>query len=188
MVAKVSKDLDTENFHAYGLHIQTRAIYVGSHSSGHDDLESGTDHRMAEGLLKNLHILNSISSDPIKIYMNNPGGDDYHMYAMYDEIAASPSEVMIIGSGHVASAGAFVLQAARRRVLRPHCRVLIHYGSAPVTREAEILCDIYRNVIFSKMKEHRPKLTKASMHELLLQDTWFSANEAVSMGLADEVL
>jgi hypothetical protein len=48
--------------------------------------ESGTDAAMAERAIKNLHILDNASSEPITIITNNLGGSVFHGMAIYDAI------------------------------------------------------------------------------------------------------
>lgn len=179
---------DIACFHDYDMHIGTRTIYVGSQSYESGG-ESGTDFRMAERLYKNVHVLDSVSNEPIRIVMNNLGGDDYHMAAIYDTIRAAQSDVTVVGAGVVASAGAFIMQAADHRVLHANARFMIHYGSGSRhDREWEVLCNRYREVLHARMREKNPKVSKAHVHDLLLEDSWFSAHEAVALGFADEVL
>lgn len=184
-----SKHDHISTFHDYEVHVPSRTIYLGSQSYWEGNLESGTDYAMAEKLAKNIHLLNHMGTDPITIIMNNIGGDDYHMFAMYDEITKSTSHVTIIGSGYVASAGAFIMQAADTRSMRPHARFMFHYGSGGGhNKEWEVLCEVYRSVLLQRIREKKPNFSKASMHNLLLQDTWLSADEALSLGLIDEVV
>ncbi len=75
-VAKHVRD-DLDRFHDYSIYIPTRTIYMGSEEHDLVEGESGTDGAMAERVIKNLHILDSIAEAPIQILMNNIGGDEY---------------------------------------------------------------------------------------------------------------
>jgi len=70
-----------------------------------EEVESGTDAKMAESLIKNLVILENINKEPITIIMNNIGGDVYHGIAIYDAIKACESRVTIKVFGSAQSMG-----------------------------------------------------------------------------------
>jgi len=107
--------------------IPGRTIYIGSVHE-HDGYESGVDAFMAESVIKAMHILNSKTSDPITILMNNPGGDVFHGLAIYDAIKTTKSHCTIKVYGHAMSMGSIILQAADTRIMMPNSRFMIHYG------------------------------------------------------------
>lgn len=195
------KHEDIELFHGYGLHIPTRTIFMGSESSSDMAIEtggeSGTDHTMAEKVIKNLHILTRLSNDPITIIMDNVGGDVYRGIAIYDAIRACTCEVTIVVRGHAMSMGAYVLQGADRRVLAPGSKVMIHYGQISISGEALTVykwIEEYKKedrkmekVLLEKIQEKQPHFTLQRLKRMLSNDTIFSAEEAIGMGLADEI-
>ena len=99
---------DIEVFFEQGLYVPTRTIYMG------EILDGGTDHVMAERVIKALHVLDANSEAPIAILMNNPGGDEYHGLAIYDAILGCKNHVAITAYGHAMSMGSIILQARRR--------------------------------------------------------------------------
>ena len=135
---------------------------------------------------------------PITIILNNPGGEDYHMLAIYDAIAKCKSHVTIIVYGQAFSAASLILQAADERILAPHPRVMIHLGSAgyydhpkivkawaieteKVTKDMEI-------IYLDRIREKHPLFKLRQLQKLLDFDTILSAQEAVDLGLADKIL
>jgi hypothetical protein len=66
IMSKYTRD-DIDKFHDYDIYIPTRTLYIGP--SNEDGI---TDVIVAERLIKNLHILESLNSNPITILMNNP--------------------------------------------------------------------------------------------------------------------
>ena len=109
--------------------LDTRTIFMGSIGKTYNDFEPGVDSQMAEFFIKGMHTLNSGSSKPIKILMNNPGGDWYHGMAIYDSIKTSKSLCSIITYGYAMSMGSIILQAASERIMMPNSRFMIHFGS-----------------------------------------------------------
>lgn len=133
---------DIDHFMDNDLYIPTRTIYMGSASEGEEG-ESGVDFMMAERIIKTLHILDTFDvasgkgEKPIKIIMNNIGGDVQHGMAIYDFIKLCRNHVTIRVVGHAMSMGSIILQAADHRVMTKNSRIMIHYGSAGFNTHAK---------------------------------------------------
>lgn len=154
------------------------------------------DGRMAELFLKGMHILQAESDSPISVIMNNEGGDIYHGLAIYDAIAECPCQVTIYAYGHAMSMGSWIMQAADHRVMMPNCTMMLHAGTVEIeedlsptqiqahakemTRLSELMLECY--VIASD-----GLLITAELRNMLEAETYLTAEEAVEMGLADEV-
>lgn len=183
-------------FHDAGLFLPTRTIYMGSEIV---DLvgESGTDARMAERVIKNMHVLESISKDPITIIMNNEGGDEYHGLAMYDVISRSECHVKILVRGHAMSMGSIILQAADERVMSENAVQMIHYGVAGLehhcktvwkqAEEMERLNDWMEGLYLGRIREKHQYYDLSELKKLLDHDTFLTAAESVELGLADSI-
>lgn len=196
---KYARD-DTDKFHEYGLSIPTRTIYIGSNDG---DNEDETSARLAEKAIKNLHILDSQSSNPITVLLNSPGGDEYHGLAIFDAIRQCRSQVTIKVMGHAMSMGGIILQAADpgERLLSQNSRVLIHYGTPIQADEDQHTKDYYKwaaeskrfdrwmeDLFLSKIRERHPKYRREQIQKALMFDTIYSASEAVDLGLADKII
>jgi len=135
---KFKKD-DIDQFMDSDIYLPTRTIYMGSINYA-DDGESGTDHAMAERMIKALHILDSQAASgdkPIVIIMNNVGGDIFHGMAIFDAIANCKNHVTIKAYGHAMSMGSVILQAADIRSMSRNSRIMIHYGTNGVGGHAK---------------------------------------------------
>ena len=88
---------------------------------GHIDYDSAKD------VLKDL---DRAFSEPdildVRLSIASPGGDLHCAFALYDQIKASPKPVDVVAMGLCMSAAVMVLQAARRRVARPHTVFMVH--------------------------------------------------------------
>lgn len=196
MSKRVNRD-DVDKFHDYGIYLPSRTIYMGSESHDVDSGESGVDGAMAEKMVKNLHVLDSINKEPILIIMNNTGGDEYHGFAIYDAIQACASHVTIKVYGHAMSMGSIILQAADHRVMMPTSRMMIHYGTWGVhdhaktaqkwAEEGRKIDTWMEDMYLSRIHEKVPGFTKAKLQKMLDHDTFFTAQETVDLGLADKV-
>lgn len=199
-MAKLVRD-DVDKFFDYEIYIPTRTIYMGSVSNDQELGESGTDGAMAERVIKALHILDSSApggDKPITIIMNNPGGDEYHGLAIYDAIKACKNHVTIVVYGHAMSMGSIILQAADKRVMAPNSRMMIHYGTWGTHDHPKIVYswaeegkkfDAWMEQLYlGKIREKHPNFTLKKVQEMCNFDTFINPEEAVAMGLADEIL
>ncbi len=98
---------------------------------------------LAEKIVRQLLVLEADSDEPIKIFIDSPGGDADAGYAIFDMIRFIKAPVHTIGMGLVASAGSIILLAApkERRFGLPNSHYLIHQplsGIKGVATEIEI--------------------------------------------------
>lgn len=183
-------------FHEYGLSLPTRTLYVGSDLSTLEGT-SGVDAKMAEQVIKNLHVLESLSSEPVRVLMNNPGGDVYDGLAIFDAVAQSPCDVEVICRGYAMSMGSVILQAADHRVMGPRAVQMIHYGTfgfsghsktgVKVALEEERVNAWMEQMYLERIQKVRPFFTLEDLKKMLDHDTYLTAQESVSLGLCDEV-
>jgi ATP-dependent Clp protease protease subunit len=196
MSKRLSKD-DIDRFHDYSLHLPTRTIYMGSETADENG-ESGVDSKMAERQIKNLHILDLASADPITIILNNPGGDINHGLAVYDAIRACRNHVKIVVYGHAMSMGSIILQAGDERIMSPNSSQMIHYGSLEVDQHAKTVYKIVdeckridkwmEKIYLEKIREKNPLFKLGRLQKLLDHDTFLTAAQSVELGLADKIL
>jgi ATP-dependent Clp protease protease subunit len=67
---------------------------------------------LAEKVIRQLLVLESDSDEPIRVFIDSPGGDADAGYAIFDMIRFVNAPVYTIGMGLVASAGSIILLAA----------------------------------------------------------------------------
>lgn len=189
-MGKLTRD-DINSFFNFNLNIPAKVLYMGEYD--------GTEHKMAESVLKGLAVLDAVNRNKkITIYMNNPGGDEYHGLAIFDAIQSCRSTTMIRVFGHAMSMGAWILQAADIRVMSTNATLMIHYGHVdysgnckdmkPNAIEAERLCTLMEDHMLERIKEKHPRYTRETLQELMRTDRYLTATEAVKLGLADKVV
>ncbi|WP_337022853.1 MULTISPECIES: ATP-dependent Clp protease proteolytic subunit [unclassified Pantoea] len=165
--------------------INTRKIFI-----------TGTvDEKMAKEVVQHLHILAALSDRPITIFINSPGGHAESGDMIFDAIRFITPEVIMIGSGCVASAGALIYVAANKanRYALPNTRFLLHQPSGGMQGPASNM-QIYSNEIV-RMKNRLNHIfadATGQAIEKIEQDTqrdfWLSAEQAVEYGLVSKVI
>ena len=150
---------------------------------------------LAEKVVKQLLILEETGNEPIKVFIDSPGGDADAGFAIFDMIRFIKPEVYTVGMGLVASAGALILLASarERRLGLPNSHYLIHQplsGMRGVATEIEIHA---REL--EKMRKRINKLISDETGkpiETVEKDTdrdyWMNSEEAVSYGLVSRVI
>lgn len=185
-----------ELWHERGLDLRSRVIYLGSETVDSEQ-ESGVDARLAERVVKNLHVLQRESAKHITLLINNFGGDDYHGLAIIDAIRTSRCEVVGVVRGVAMSMGSWILQACDHRVIGPSSTQMVHYGSwyhsgnvQDVERwiaEGRRVNGVFEHDYVERIRQKRPSFTVEDFRKQADRDWILSAEESVLWGLADEL-
>jgi len=138
-------------------------------------------------------------AEDIKIYISTYGGSADEMFGVYDIMNHCKQfcDIETIGFGKVMSAGTLLLAGGTKgkRKLGKHCRVMIHAvngGSVGelhnLENEMEQMKALQDNYIQCLSSE--TQMTKRQIQSLINRkiSVYFSAEEAIEKGLADEVL
>ncbi len=150
---------------------------------------------LAEKIIRQLLVLEADSDEPIKIFIDSPGGDADAGYAIFDMIRFIKPKVYTIGMGLVASAGAIILLAAPedRRYALPNSHYLIHQplsGIKGVATEIEIHA-MELEKMRVKINEMISKETKQTVEKVSKdtdRDFWMTADEAKTYNLVKKVI
>jgi len=150
---------------------------------------------LAEKTIRQLLLLEDMSDDPIRIFIDSPGGDADAGYAIFDMIRFIKPAVWTIGMGLVASAAAIIQLAAprERRVGLTNSHYLIHQ---PLSGIRGVATDI--EIHAKELDKLREKINRliasetGTPYEQVEKDTdrdyWMSAAEAVKYGLISRVI
>ena len=149
----------------------------------------------ARVMMQMLYLENQKKGQEINLYINSPGGAVDDTLALYDTMRflGSPTSTYCIGRAY---SGAAVLLAAGtkgRRFILPHAKVMIHQPYGGVTGQAEDIRIQAEQIIKTKQELNRLIAdcsgqdydTVAADAE---RDKYFTAEEAATYGLVDEVL
>ena len=133
--------------------------------------------------------------EPIKVYINTPGGSLHATLTMVDAIKMSKTPVITINTGTAFSGGFFVFIAGHRRVSYPNATFLFHEGSTGGGGPQD--AGKFRNYasFYDKMLEKLKVLTldntkiKEEVYDKhKLDDWWIFAEEAMKLGICDEII
>ena len=150
---------------------------------------------LGERIIRQLILLEDRGDDPIKVFIDSPGGDADAGFAIFDMMRFIKPEVIIIGMGLVASAAAIILLAApkERRIALPNSHYLIHQplsGMRGVATEIEIhakeLDKLRRKINKLISEETGQKLEKVEKDTD--RDYWMNAEEALEYGLISRII
>lgn len=138
------------------------------------------------------------SEDPekdISLYINSPGGSISAGLAIYDTMRYIKPDVSTICVGMAASMGAFLLAAGTKgkRYVLPNAEVMIHQPLGGTQGQAEDIRIHAEHILKIREKMNRILAENTGKdYETVKQDTdrdnFLSAEEAVSYGLADQVV
>lgn len=135
----------------------------------------------------------SMSDEPIKLFINSPGGSVDAMFTIYDMIRMSRVPIYTLGA-ECASAAAVLMAAGHKRYMLPHGKMMLHLPSAGFSgdaREWEIQqkeMDKCKNSIVDALVECGVKKEPEAVLRDIDREYWMDAKETIAYGLSDEVM
>lgn len=128
----------------------------------------------------------------IRVRINSPGGHAWEGMAILNMLRAHPARVVAVVDGIAASAASYIAAGVDETVMSPGTQMMIHdastfaYGEAALMRKAAEFLDSLSNAIASVYSEVASG-TDEAWRALMVEETWYTAKEAVEAGLADRV-
>jgi len=152
--------------------------------------EIGWDGITADDLIRDLA---AIDAEQLTVRINSPGGSVFGGVAIYNALRTHPAAVTILVDSIAASIASVIAQAGDTRKMVQHSQMMIHeaqgiaIGAGSEIREYAQLLDKQTDLIASIFADRSGK-SVGVFRALMEAETWFTADEAVAEGLADEVL
>lgn len=135
--------------------------------------------------------INALDVDELRVFVNSPGGDAWEGLAIMNALRRHKAFVTATVDALAASAASVIVMGANRVVMNSSAELMIHdpwtfaegnAGDLEKTVEAlNKLADSYATAY-----ANRAGGTVEGWREVMRAETWFSAEEAVIAGLADE--
>lgn len=140
-----------------------------------------------------LNDLRQVTAQQITVRLNSPGGEIFDGLAIANSLAAHPATVTVQVDSLAASIASVIAVAGGDRVvMMPHSQMMIHDGSglaignAADMREMAELLDAQSNNI-AAVYASKAGGSVEDWRAVMVAETWYTAEEAVVAGLADEV-
>lgn len=138
-----------------------------------------------------LNELRALEGD-VAIHLNSPGGDVFDGLAIYQALKNRAGETVVHVDGLAASIASVIAMGADRVVMAPKAQLMIHEGftmaagdAADMRKLADLLDKTSDNIasVYADKAGNTTEFWRNRMRE----ETWYSADEALTAGLVDEV-
>lgn len=139
-----------------------------------------------------LQQLDAADQQPVEVRINSPGGDVLEAQAIYNALLRHPAPVTVHIDALAASAASYVAMAGQRIEIAANAMLMVHNpwtiaaGDAEELRKTAEVLDKLR-LQFGQTYAARSKLELADVLEMMDEETWLTAEEAVQHGLADDI-
>lgn len=174
-----------ERWLSESIHIPSRTVY----------LTGDVDDIMLELVAKALHLFRGRS---INFILNSEGGEETAGLGICDLLLAYPQTIRMTVVGSAQSMAAVILQAADVRSITPSSYLMLHQGEDAVEghkkniraamRITDMQDDICDEIVLRRIREKKPKYSWAKFREETKFDVYFTAEQALSWGLVDEII
>jgi ATP-dependent Clp protease protease subunit len=151
--------------------------------------------RLTQRVASALLWLDSRSDDPIRLYINTPGGSADDGFAIHDMIRFVKAPVYCISIGLNASAGTIILLGApkERRLALPNARLMLHQPSSEARGRSSDIEITAEEIV--KLRRRANEIIAQECGQPLERvekdtdrDFWLSAEEAIRYGLIGKVI
>lgn len=155
--------------------------YIGD-DWGEDDVTAGSFGRD----------LRAVTAPAIDLHINSPGGLVFDGVAIYSALKNHPATIDVSVDGVAASAASFIAMAGDSIAIEKPAKMMMHdaaglvIGNAADMLEMATLLDELSDTI-AEIYADRAGGTIEEWRDKMRATTWFSAEQAVSAGLADRV-
>ena len=135
--------------------------------------------------------LADLDVDELNVYINSPGGAAWDGIAIMNAIRRHRAHVTVYVDGLAASAASVVAMAGDKIVMNRGSQMMIHDASGGAYGDAELMDEI--SAILHKLSDSiadvyagRTGTDSAVWRAAMKAESWYTAEEAVAVGLADE--
>lgn len=136
--------------------------------------------------------LKDVTAGTINVHLNSPGGDVFDGIAIYNQLKNHSAKIIVHVDGLAASAASLIAMAADELIMNVGSMLMIHEASTwtwgtktDIQKTLNALEGIDKSIADIYMT--RFKGERSEIETMILNETWFTADEAVDVGLADKV-
>lgn len=137
--------------------------------------------------------LKKIDATKLNLSINSPGGSVFDGFAIFNALKASGKDITVTVVGIAASMASVIAMAGKKIKMPKNAMMMVHnaisgvYGDAENMREVADVLDKIDNSIVATYVARTGK-SEEEVRALMADDTYMTAEEAVSIGFADELI
>lgn len=150
-----------------------------------------TEGMTAKRFAEDLKALGNINDLDVRI--NSPGGNVFDGQAIYSQLKAHQARVTVYIDGIAASIASVIAMAGDTIIMPDNALMMIHdpsgltWGTADDMRKtAEALDKIKETIVAAYKQKAGDNLSDDDIRQLMSDETWMTADEAIAWGFADE--
>ncbi|MCI8537759.1 MAG: Clp protease ClpP [Oscillospiraceae bacterium] len=133
--------------------------------------------------------------EDLELELNSPGGSVFAGFELYSLLREARCKTVAIVQSLAASAASTVMAACDEVRMSPVAQVMIHLPASwaagnqnDMRHEARVLESITQSILNGYEAKCRGKASRDRLDRLIRAESWLTAQEAVELGLADEIL
>lgn len=131
----------------------------------------------------------------INLHINSPGGSVFEGIAIYNMLKQHSAQVNVYVDGLAASIASVIAMSGDAIFMPSNAMMMIHNpwtmavgNASELRKQADDLDRITESSVQTYLAKAGDKLDKGTLKQLMADETWLTAQEAVDYGLADEVI
>ncbi|PGB61303.1 head maturation protease, ClpP-related [Bacillus wiedmannii] len=136
--------------------------------------------------------IQDVKAEKIHVHINSGGGSAFDGIAICNQLKQHNAEIIVHIDGWAASAASVIAMAGDKIIMPSNTMMMIHQASTIEYGNADLFEKTARDLrkIDSALAASYKKRfvgTDEELKQLLKDETWLTAEEAVALGLADEI-
>lgn len=147
----------------------------------------------AAGFRNALKSLGDVKS--INLHINSPGGSVFEGIAIYNMLKQNSARINVYIDGLAASIASVIAMSGDAIFMPSNSMMMVHNpwvmaigNASELRKKADDLDQITKSSVQTYLAKAGDKLDEKTLTQLMDDETWLTAQEAVDYGLADEVM
>jgi ATP-dependent Clp endopeptidase proteolytic subunit ClpP len=139
-----------------------------------------------------IDVLSARKDQHINLHIHSPGGSVFEGHAIFNALRSHPAGVTTMVDGIAASMASVIAMAGKPVKIASNGFLMIHNpwsqaagGSEEMRKQADVLDKLKDSLV--KIYADKSGMPESDIAAAMDDETWFSAEEAVAFGLADEI-
>jgi ATP-dependent Clp protease protease subunit len=169
----------------------SRRVFWGDIDNG----DSGNDFAWdsIELVIRSIHYLAKQNKRPIELHMSSTGGDTWEMLRLHDVIQACPCQIKFFGGGAIMSAATWIMACCDERFLYPNTTIMLHKWSSSnygtdIDQRIDMQSGIELTDKLNQIFADNSRMPAEFWNEMTHRDLYITADEAITLGLADKIV